>query len=85
MILARVDGKAVSTISHASLTGFKLLICQPIDETGADTSEPILAVDSLGAGMHQRVLITTDGAGIRDRVGNEHSPIRYWTNAVLDD
>ena len=53
-------------------------------KTGEEVSDPILVVDSLGAGMHQRVLITTDGVGIRARVGNEHSPIRYWTNAVLE-
>ena len=62
-----------------------LLVCTPVDEAGNEISEPILAIDNLGAGLHQRVLITTDGVGIRERVGHSHSPIRYWTNAVLDN
>ena len=84
MLLARVDGSAVSTISHPSLKGRKILICQPIDEEENEISEPILAIDALGAGLHQRVLITTDGPGIREKIHQEYSPIRYWTNAVVD-
>jgi microcompartment protein CcmK/EutM len=84
MLLARVDGNAVSTICHPSLKGFRVLICQPLNEDGEEISEPILAVDALGAGLHQRVLVTTDGPGIRERINQAYSPIRYWTNAVVD-
>ncbi|MEN8661229.1 MAG: EutN/CcmL family microcompartment protein, partial [Lentimonas sp.] len=61
MILARVNGNVVTSMGHNSLIGRTIVLCTPIDETGADAGAPFAAVDPLGAGMHARVFITTDG------------------------
>lgn len=85
MLLCRVDGSAVSTIHHPSLDGWRLLLCQPLMDDGSERGDPVLALDCQGAGMHQRVLLTTDGKGIRERVGVDRCPARFMTLAILDD
>lgn len=85
MVLARVDGVIVSTVCHASLHGCRTVICQPLAVDGADEGAPLLAIDPHGAGQHQRVLLSTDGAATRAHVGDEHSPLRNLIIAVLDE
>ncbi len=84
MILARVDGVIVSTVCHPSMVGCRSVICQPIDDTGRSEGAPILALDPLSAGQHQRVLISTDGSKTRDHVGDPKSPLRNIILAIVD-
>ena len=84
MMLARVDGVMVTTVSHPSLHGCRTVICQPLNERGEAEGAPVLAIDPQGAGQHQRVLVSTDGGATRERVGDEHSPLRNMIIAVLD-
>ena len=85
MILARIDGVIVSTVSHPSLAGCRSVICQPLDENGREEGAPVLAIDPLGAGQHQRVLISTDGSRTREHVGDPKSPLRNMILAILDE
>ncbi|MDB6168151.1 MAG: ethanolamine utilization protein EutN [Verrucomicrobia bacterium] len=84
MILARIDGVVVATVCHPSMQGRRTVICQPLNEAGAPEGAPVLALDAHGAGQHQRVLISTDGAAARAMVGDEHSPLRNTVVALLD-
>jgi microcompartment protein CcmK/EutM len=84
MILARVDGVIVSTVCHPSMTGHRMIICQPLDETGVEEGGPILALDPHGAGRHQRVLVSTDGSHTRTHVKDPKSPLRNIIIGVLD-
>ena len=83
--LGRVEGSAVSTIRHPSLKGWRLLVCQPVNERGEETGDPVLCLDCLGAGKYQQVIVTSDGKSVREKMGDPHSPARYMTIAVLDD
>lgn len=86
MLLCRVVGHAVATHSHPSLKGFKMLLCQREDEQGVPEQEPpLVAIDLFGAGMHQRVFVSTDGIGARGIVHDEHSPVRNFIQGVIDD
>lgn len=85
MILARVEGNAVSTIHHPTLKGWRQLLCQPLTSEGEADGNPILAIDDLGAGMHQRVLVSSDGKALRDKVGTRYTPLRYAVIAILDE
>ena len=82
--MARVDGVIVSTICHPSMEGCRSIICQPVDESGREEGAPILALDPLSAGQHQRVLISTDGSKTRDHVQDPKSPLRNIVLAILD-
>ena len=63
MLLARVEGNVVATRKHDTLHGWRLIICQPLNPQGQSEGTPVVAIDAHGAGMHQRVIISSDGAG----------------------
>ena len=84
MLMCRVEGSAISTIRHPSLKGWRLLICQPLNEDGEKTALPILCLDNLGAGKHQIVIVTSDGKSVREKIGCPNTPARYMSIAILD-
>ena len=55
MFLARVVGKVVATVKDPSLEGKTILVVQPIDKSGKDQGQKILALDSVGAGAGETV------------------------------
>jgi ethanolamine utilization protein EutN len=55
MQLARVIGDIVATRKEPALEGVKLLVVQPLAVDGQDAGRPIVAVDSVGAGVGERV------------------------------
>lgn len=85
MILARVDGVIVTTVCHPSLVGHRSVICQPLDEQGREEGAPILAIDPLSAGQHQRVLVSTDGSHTRNQVKDQKSPLRNIIMGIVDE
>ena len=85
MYLARVEGNLVATRKHPSLDGWRLLICQPINNAGEPEGAPQVAIDCQGAGMHQRVVISSDGSAARKMVGDDRSPARWFVLGVVDE
>ena len=84
MQIAQVVGQAVTTIKHTSLHGWRLLVVQPLTADAKEDGEPLLAIDRLGAGASQRVMISNDGAGAREAVGDKNSPIRWMVLGIID-
>jgi microcompartment protein CcmK/EutM len=84
MLLARVDGTIVATACHPSMVGHRTVICQPLDAAGRDEGTPVLAVDPLGAGLHQRVILSTDGSATRELVGDPRTPLRNLIIGLVD-
>jgi ethanolamine utilization protein EutN len=85
MLLARVEGNVVATRKHPSLEGWRLVICQPISAVGEPEGTPQIAIDPHGAGLHQRVVISSDGAAARKAVGDDKSPARWMITAIVDE
>jgi microcompartment protein CcmK/EutM len=85
MLLARVEGNVVATRKHPSLEGWRLVICQPINEAGAAEGGPQVAIDAHGAGLHQRVIISSDGSAARKAVGDDRSPARWMIIGIVDE
>lgn len=85
MLICRVEGSATSTIHHRSLRGWRLLLCQPVNERNEKEGSLLLALDRLGAGMHQKVVVTSDGKSIRELVQDDLSPLRFVTIGVVDE
>lgn len=85
MFLARVEGNVVATRKHPSFDGWRLVICQPIDGAGVAEGVPQIAIDAHGAGMHQRVVISSDGAAARKAVKDEKSPVRWMIVGIVDE
>ena len=86
MLLARVEGNVVATRKHPSFEGWRLVICQPIDQERATRKAcrkwPSMRI---GAGLHQRVVISSDGAAARKAVGDDKSPVRWMIIGIVDE
>jgi ethanolamine utilization protein EutN len=63
MQLAKVIGTVVATSKDELLTGIKLLVIQPVDSAGKNEGEPIVAVDSVGAGYGEMVFYAKSKEG----------------------
>jgi len=84
MILAQVVGHAVSSHSHPSLKGYKMMLCQALDADEKLTGAPMVAIDLFGAGLHSKVMVSTDGLGARHMVHDDKSPIRNFIQGIVD-
>jgi ethanolamine utilization protein EutN len=84
MQVALVVGSAVSTVKHATMKGWKLLVVQPLSVNEKPDGEPQLAIDSLGANVGARVMISNDGKGARELMGSKTSPVRWFVMGICD-
>lgn len=85
MYYGYVVGYATATCKHPSMQGFKLLLVLAVRGDGRSIEgDPVLVVDTLGAGKGDRVMITSDGIGARELVGAENSPVRWTVLGIVD-
>ena len=82
MILARVVGTVVATRKDERLEGRKLLLCRPVNPQGEFEGSHVVAVDTVGAGFHETVLLVT-GSSARMAAGKE-SPLDNAIVAIVD-
>ena len=80
MRLATIKGHVTSTVKHRSLEGWRLLIAIPESPDLA----PQIVLDALGAGIGQRVMISSDGSEARKMVGDPRSPARWSVMGIID-
>jgi len=84
VLLGLVEGRAISTVKHRSMRGWKLLVVQPLDVAGGPDGDPVLAIDMLGAGRGMKVVISNDGKGTREMIGDNNSPVRWAVIGIVD-
>jgi microcompartment protein CcmK/EutM len=84
MVLARVIGTVVSTQKHPTFEGAKLLLVHPVELDGSPRGNPLLAVDSVGAGVHERVLVVIEGRAAGDALGRKLAPVDAAVVAIVD-
>ena len=82
MLKGLVIGNVVSTKKQDSLTGSKFLEVRII-ENNIETDKYIVAVDSVGAGIGEIVLITT-GSGARLALRNQFEPVDAVIVGIVD-
>ena len=86
MLIGTVIGTAVATVKHASMEKQKLLVIQPeMADRKTPDGDPLIAIDGVGAGTGQRVMITSDGRGAREILGVDATPVRWTVVAIEDD
>jgi ethanolamine utilization protein EutN len=84
MIVGTVTGHIHSTICHEFYRAKALLIVEREDAAGARTGAYLIAVDTVGAGVGQRVLVLDEGTGARQVVGSIDAPIRSVIVGIVD-
>ncbi|MBP1655543.1 MAG: ethanolamine utilization protein EutN [Bacteroidetes bacterium] len=85
MILCRVVGSIVSTIKHDSYKNTKLLIVRPITPEGVLKSGTMVAVDTVGAGEGNTVLVASEGRAAMEIMGfAARQPLRSVVVGIVD-
>lgn len=83
MLLARIIGTVVATRKDERLTGRKLLICRQIDVDGNDEKGHLIAIDTVGAGVNEVVLVV-QGSSARLASGLKDSPVDAAVVGIVD-
>ena len=84
MQLATVVGTVVSTQKHRTFEGAKLLLVQPTNLDGSPRGAALLAVDGVGAGVHERVLIVLEGRAAGEALGKKGAPVDAAIVGIVD-
>jgi len=83
--IGRVAGTVVATICSPSLEGHKLLSIDLLDLDGNATGKDLIAVDAVGAGAGETVLVLDEGNGARQVLGAPDAPVRAVVVGVVDE
>lgn len=84
MLIARVIGTVVSTRKHRKFEGAKLLMVQPLNLDDTPRGHALLAVDGVGAGVHEKVLIVLEGRAAGEALGKKAAPVDAAIIGIVD-
>lgn len=84
MILAKVVGTVVTTISHPHYKGRRLLVVQPLVAEGEKADDDFIAMDSTHAGIGDTVLINREGGGTKQVLNNPDACIISLIVGIVD-
>jgi ethanolamine utilization protein EutN len=84
MILARVVGTVVSTQKQPQFEGAKLLLVQPETPQGEPRGATLLAIDSVGAGVSERVIVVLEGRAAGEALGKKLAPVDAAIVGIVD-
>jgi ethanolamine utilization protein EutN len=84
MQIARVVGTVVATQKHRKFEGAKLLLVQPVTVDDVPRGPTLLAVDSVGAGVSERVLIVIEGRAAGEALGKKAAPVDAAIVGIID-
>ena len=84
MQIARVIGTVVSTQKHRKFEGAKLLLVQPETPQGEAKGATLLAIDSVGAGVSERVIVVLEGRAAQEALGKKLAPVDAAIVGIVD-
>ncbi len=84
MLIARVVGEVVATQKHSSHEGRSALLVQPLNLDGTNRGDAVVALDAVGVGIGDRVLLATEGFSAMTSVGRPQSPIDMAVIGFID-
>lgn len=85
MQIGRVIGTVVATQKHGKLDGAKLLLVQPLTLEGHARGVPLLTVDSVGAGVGERVLVVIEGRAAGEALRRRAAPVDAAIIGIVDE
>ena len=84
MQIGRVIGTVVATQKHAKFEGAKLLLVQPETPGGEPRGATLLAIDSVGAGVGERVLVVIEGKAAGAALGKPGAAVDAAIIGIVD-
>ena len=85
MQIGRVVGTVVATQKNRKLEGAKLLLVQPMTLEGTARGAAVLAIDSVGAGVGERVLVVMEGKAAGDALGKKGAAVDAAIIGIIDE
>jgi ethanolamine utilization protein EutN len=82
--IGEVVGTVVSTQKNPKLEGAKLLLVQPLTLEGAPRGTALLAIDSVGAGVGEKVLVVIEGKAAGDALGRKNAAVDAAVIGIVD-
>jgi microcompartment protein CcmK/EutM len=84
VVIARVTGTVVTTISHPHYKGRRLLVVQPLSLPGQPADGDFLALDNTQAGIGDTVLVNREGSGARQVLENPDAAVISVIVGIID-
>ena len=84
MILGKVVGTVVTTISHPHYKNRRLLVVQPLLLEGETADEDFIALDNTQAGIGDTVLVNREGNGARQALKNPDAAVISVIVGIVD-
>jgi ethanolamine utilization protein EutN len=84
MQICRVVGTVVATQKHRKFEGAKLLLVQPLNPDDSPRGSTLLAVDGVGAGVDEKVLIVLEGRAAGEALGKKGAPVDAAIVGIID-
>jgi ethanolamine utilization protein EutN len=84
MILARVVGQVISSVKRPQFEGAKLLLVQPLTPDDQPRGVPLLTIDSVGAGVGEKVLIVLEGRAAGEALRRKAAPVDAAIIGIID-
>jgi ethanolamine utilization protein EutN len=84
MLIARVIGTVVSTQKHRKFEGAKLMLVQPLNADDTPRGTALLAIDGVGAGVHEKVLVVLEGRAAGEALGRQAAPVDAAIVGIID-
>jgi ethanolamine utilization protein EutN len=85
MQLARIIGTLVATKKHRKFEGAKLLLVQPLNLDDTPRGAAMLAIDGVGAGVHEKVLVVVEGRAAGEALGRKAAPVDAAVVGIVDE
>jgi ethanolamine utilization protein EutN len=82
--IARVVGTVVATQKHRKFDGAKLLLVQPLNLDDTPRGTALLAIDGVGAGVHEKVLVVMEGRAAGEAIGRKAAPVDAAIIGIID-
>lgn len=73
-----------ASVKHDSLNGSKMMVVQPLMANGSADGDPLIAIDGVGAGPGETVMLSSDGPYGRKLLNSPINPVR-WTIIGIED
>lgn len=84
MILGIVRGSVYSTINHPFYDGHRMLIVDHAESDWTPTGAYLIAIDTVDAGVGDRVLVLNEGNGARQILDDPKGPVRSVIVGIVD-
>lgn len=84
MQIARVIGTVVATQKNRKFDGAKLLLVQPLNLDDSPRGAALLAIDGVGAGVNEKVLVVLEGRAAGEALGRKAAPVDAAIIGIID-